>query len=624
MNSPHAVLIQRAWRKSFSLRTTPRIVSYSRSIGITSDYAKSERFDKLQLFLRKESTRRAGKACLNRILLLSTKRHRSKANLPAIINEKVFLVAFTLAHHPCNIFEAIGAPEKALIDAASLMVTSFEKICNHLTESKAFSKVPKSLTADFPHLLSMYLERFSAWKRSSPEELACRIKRSLIQTYEEEKKLPPTPDQKVADELRAHIGKLRAKLLRIIGRSALEEFDKQCAKDKSKRTAAPQLVIGERVAHELLLDPGFQFQGCDAMEALGACNRIGTLFEDAFWACIVHELRVRPIPYFRGVLRVLSEIREGIKSINKSFSLDDSMDIDFIGNQAEKGLYTFDSCMALMDCLVSEVCSAQEEWRKKETEVKWAEIRALMTDGSWDQAEAISGGLQFLVQRINATRLDIVNATLRRASHTVATQGVDYARKKFQEKLDSGKLGLERTMAWFRPAPGTNAVEAHRNAVLSLVVSGEIREDTIPETLLLDLPNLAKMQAEFGNIVLAAAMMNSVPAVTLDHASKIFENGADAVDDIISEIECTLAADEVARARSCKDPRDAVRQLMRQRVAGMLIRQTAPNPQCATRHLLPRIRTMADRLARIIYINQSIHGPTYSRIMQGLYDQTRG
>lgn len=230
------------------------------------------------------------KACLQRIHLLCTFRHGSppRALRPENVNVRVFLAGFMIAYRPTHVFESMGALEHALLEAATPLLTLFQKLCGELQAKKAFSAVRPELTKDFSNMLFEYLKCFKAWKVPDEAKLTCRIKHALIALYQAEQHLPPDEpeDSKLKMEFRTQIERLRSKLQQIAGVEALKKFDDErlsgslpgvCANGSvsgggnnncgggGAYAALPGRMTNEQLAHELLLDPAFQLDesgGC--------------------------------------------------------------------------------------------------------------------------------------------------------------------------------------------------------------------------------------------------------------------------------------------------------------------------------------------------------------------------
>ena len=322
-------------------------------------------------------------------------------------------------------------------------------------------------------MLFEFLKRFKAWKVPDEAKLTCRIKHALIALYQAEEHLPPDEpeDSKLKVEFRTQIERLRGKLQQIAGVDALNRFDEQrraglvqsgggggggigAGGAGGAYAALPGRMTNEQLAHELLLDPAFQLDesgGCSVENPV--FHRIRESFHQAFWDSLVDDLRLTTPCYVR-VLRVLAEIRDGINELagsRESGSISEAVDLDFIKQQAEAGLYGWGSCRSLIAAIVAVIQRVQAPKRDEETKAKWREVGQAMDEAAAEeQPRALCKGLEFLLDRVNAMRIDAANARLRLIAPVIKDHGIDYERGKFQDKLDEGTLSLERTQVRLR------------------------------------------------------------------------------------------------------------------------------------------------------------------------------
>ena len=127
----------------------------------------------------------------------------------------------------------------------------------------------------------------------------------------------------------------------------------------------------------------------------------------AFWDSLIDDLKLPTICFVR-VLRVLAEIRDALVEVAGSReAVDEVLDIPFIKNQAELGLYGWESCTRLLGGVVSIIQRVQEPKREAETRVLWA---AVWSTGSADQAVVFCKALEVLLGRVNILRIDAANA----------------------------------------------------------------------------------------------------------------------------------------------------------------------------------------------------------------------
>ena len=288
-------------------------------------------------------------------------------------------------------------------------------------------------------------------------------------------------------------------------------------------------MTNEQLAHELLLDPTFQLSddGYCSSESV-VFHRIRESFHQAFWDSLVDDLKL-DTPCFVRVLRVLGEISDGISDLagsREAGSIKEIVDLVFIRQQAEAGLYCWSSCLGLVSGIVEVVQRVQAPKRDEETKTKWGEVsQAMQRAAIAEHPRQLCKALEFLLDRVNAMRIDAANARLRLISGVVKDHGVDYERGKFQDKLTEGTVTEERTKEWIgvslrnRVASKKIAlgdliegkpkdfIEVHSAGMIALVSQlAPIKADIIPETLVMDSVRLAFMQREFTYLASASAV----------------------------------------------------------------------------------------------------------------------
>ena len=515
-------------------------------------------FEALVVHLREKPVIAATRDCLQRIHLLSTFRHGSpsRALSPENVNVRVFLAGYMIAYRPTHVFESMGTLETALYDAARPLLVAFEQICGSIQSSPnhSFEEVPHELTKDFPIILFEFLKRFKAWKVPDEAKLTCRIKHALIALYQAEEHLPPDEpvDSKLKTEFRVQIERLRSKLQQIAGVDALNQFDEQrranpgaCGGSEGgdngggggggsggaggAYAALPGRFSNEQLAHELLLDPTFQLSddGSSSSESV-VFHRIRESFHNAFWDSLVDDLKLAT-PCFVRVLRVLAEISDGVRDLSGSLeagSITEAVDLDFIKQQAEAGLYGWGSCLGLVSAIVGVIQRVQAPKRDVETKTLWDKVsQAMQSAAVEEQPKQLCKALEFLLDRVNAMRIDAANARLRIIAPVVKDHGIDYERGKFQDKINDGTITEERTKQWISQSlrngvaskkieledliegKSKDFIEVHNTGMISLVSGmAPVKTDIIPETLAMDSVRLSYMQREFTYLASVSAV----------------------------------------------------------------------------------------------------------------------
>jgi hypothetical protein len=644
--------IQLYWRYRFSRNTTARLVDHAvNKMRITTERVKSISFEALVILLREKPIIAAMKAALQRMHLLSTFRHGSpsKSLAPENVNVRVFLAAFMIAYRPTHVFEGMGTLEQALLEAAVPLLSQFEKMCKTLLAAphRNFQYVPADQTKDFPTTLFEYLRRFKAWKVPDEAKLSCRIKHALVALYQAEAHLPPDEpeDSKLKVEFREQISRLRGKLQQIAGPEALEKFDADLASaprppsDAAVETsgayaALPGRMTNEQLAHELLLDPTFQ------LDEAGGCNndnpvfqRMRDSFHKAFWDSLVDDLRLERPCYVR-VMRVLTEIRDGIAELagtREEGSINEIIDIEFIKTRAEAGNYSFADATSMVRGVVGVILRVQAPRRDDETKEKWAAIEAKVNAATHETvARVMCECLEFLLERVNAMRIDAANARLRLIAPVIRDHGIDYERGKFADKLRDGTLTLERTTEWVTHVINANAalarraqdgcrvsaVKLHALVMVALVMTPTPpRADNVPETVAFDVTRLASMRRRFQWILATEA---AIAAVSLTRNPELIAR----VNELIANMDPSAPIDvpslglpPVTRAHveSVILPGSGVSDVLRKQLCSLIQRSicdAAPAP-CKQRCL-----GLVTDVMRMAAINREVHAATYDKIVR--------
>ena len=468
--------------------------------------------EEVKVFLRKKEILAISRALLQRVYLSSAFRHRTlrRGQAPESVNVRVFLAGYMIAYSTTHVFEDMGKLERSLLDAAVPMIESFQAIADAARRHACFSQVPAELTQNFPLLFFEYLQRFKVWKVADDVKLKGRIKHALNalkRVYDD------STEPKLREECRTQIEHLNAKLLRISG------------------TNSGISSSNEQLKHELLLNPSFQLEE----EKVEVSNR----FYQAFWDSLEDDLK---LPCYSRALNLLTDIREALNC--------KEIDIDFIRQQAEDGLYNWQNCIHLVTAIYAEAGGEKEEG--------WAQIQETMEKAAAEeQPRALCQALRFLLERVNVMRIKAANTKLRSiAGVVVQDHGVEYERCKFNEKLKDGSLTLVRTKEWItntvRSEGTTTFLRVHTVGMLALVTQQQQQE--CPETLLLDKQRLCQLHTEFNYLSIASAMLVILGGNNHQAVAEIVVKGSDWA--AIDGEDCRRILVQ------CSKPEDAVRKLM--------------------------------------------------------------
>jgi hypothetical protein len=373
------------------------------------------------------------------------------------VNVRVFLAAYMIAARPTHVFESMGQLEQALFDVAGPLIATTERMARDIVAAGSFRGVSRDVAVAFVPQLFEFIRRFQAWKVPDEAKLTCRIQHALIALYQAKGQLPSNEpaDSPLSVELRTQIERLRNKLRVIAGAEALAQFDTvhgiQADGTMAGAAATPAVALGaytppgtrvsnEQLAHELLLDPAFQLSDDGDVAENPVAHRIrasfhrvsvcyggavgvlvfflrgsNSLLPQAFWDSLASDLSFAPPCYVR-VLRVLREIRDGVAEVSgarESAAINEVIDVDHIGRQAELGIYCWRSCQNLVSAVAGVIRRVQAPARDAEMQALLVASRTTMEAAADDvgaQPGALAKALEFLLGRVSALRIDAANA----------------------------------------------------------------------------------------------------------------------------------------------------------------------------------------------------------------------
>ena len=417
-------------------------------------------FDALVLHLRSPPVIAAAKQFLSRVHRLSVVVHGAPVDPAgsATVNVRVFLAAYMIAARPTHVFESMGQLEQAVFEVAGPLIATTERMARDIVAAGSFRGVSRDVAVAFVPQLFEFIRRFRAWKVPDEAKLTCRIQHALVALYQAKSQLPTNEpvDSPLSVELRTQIERLRNKLRVIAGAEALAQFDTvhgiQADGTMAGAAATPAVALGaytppgtrvsnEQLAHELLLDPAFQlsddgdvaenpvahrirasfhrvsvcYGGASCSGVCGSVCLNIVLLPQAFWDSLASDLSFTPPCYVR-VLRVLREIRDGVAEVSgarESVAINEVIDVDHIGRQAELGIYCWQSCQNLVSAVAVVIRRVQAPSRDAEMQALLVESRTRMEVAADDvgaQPGALAKALEFLLGRVSALRIDAANA----------------------------------------------------------------------------------------------------------------------------------------------------------------------------------------------------------------------
>ena len=307
-------------------------------------------------------------------------------------------------------------------------------------------------------------------------------------------------------------------MARIEGEEALQKFDVELANDtmSSAATLSGGKLTNEQVAHEILLDgmfqlsdDGYEYGGGDAV----AWRRTRESFWKGFWDALETDLSMLTPCYVR-LLRVLTEIKDGIVALSSTSGIEEVIDEDMIRERVAVGAYSYQDAMNLVMVTSGILLGMQtKQTRKAQTREMLAVVQAEAAD-----KKGVVKGLAFLMDRVNVMRVDEANVRLRRVAPTIQQHGTEYETLMFREKVCDKRIVPALTMNWLASSmggstrtslsSGASRIDLHTRALLSMLNAKEkFVETTIAETLKMDIHHMNTFRHEFQFLIKAKTLL---------------------------------------------------------------------------------------------------------------------
>lgn len=198
----------------------------------------------------------------------------------------------------------------------------------------------------------------------------------------------------------------------------------------------------------------------------------------------------------------------------------ETLDLDSINRQCEQGIFSYDGFFRFMATVLPKLCAPFRD----------AEVKALadqLQDGN-TELDAMIEKLFKLLRMVDALSLDYTNFMIMNAAPTLIREAPGYEQRMFAKDLESGAISLAKTRQWWRSSYAMLVAEADRrdpegirdsadrptnqrvyaHALLILALDpGELREDMVPETLVLDFDRLQKIRTQAVRVVIIGAIL---------------------------------------------------------------------------------------------------------------------
>lgn len=686
----HILTIQKAWDRKFKLVTTIKLVNNYLKLGLTKDHIKRFQFEDLVTFIKSKSTILVINLCFNRIYNIITQLYgKQNEDILANINIRIFMACYMITYYPNSVFENMGDLEQKLFNISEILLDTFDNICILIKSGVKFKDITQELTKNFVVIFFDYLKSFKEWKDIDEHKLSSRIKCSLIALYQARKTLDesnPLTEQKYKVEIDIQIKRLRNKLILITSSDTLKEFDRQQNIDPhtfidnktdinynslhNRELVLTNNISNEQLAHELLINPNFQFdENCIYSILNPIYQKTNELFQNASWDILISELTL-PVRCYTKVLRILEEICNGVSDISKifnnieSFNMIKTININNIKQQIANNNYGWNDCIELIDFIMNTIYRIQHVKRNNEFKEKYNQIvESIKSSTLENQPHNLCNALKFLLYCINIIKCDCANQRLQLISPVIKKHGIEYVRSKFQNKLDSGVITLEKTQNWIHNVLikeiSSNNIELssiiddnitiniynniHTIAFMNIITElSHIDSETCPETLLYDVYHILNIQTNFQQVIsisilfITCEQILTKTQVDTQVYNKIIENFSydvnfdtqQAISNISNLLITESSLTDIKRnefltiLNNHLEPTNTVYQLLKQRMNTFWFKFVI-NGQCPVdmqfinplKSLIPRIQESVLKIKKLIDINRNIHFETYKKIL---------
>lgn len=268
------------------------------------------------------------------------------------------------------------------------------------------------------------------------------------------------------------------------------------------------------LAHEIAVDNNFRIEKVDPLDN-SLEKTVEVMIHRAFWDILESQLNESPTNYKQSLV-LLKEIKENVLSLllpqhtRLQQEIEEILDLDLIRQQAENGILDFQRYAQYILSVCARLCAP----------IRDDKIRDLT------QIREIVPLFKGIFELLDQMKLDMANFHIQQLRPHIQLKSIQYERQKFQQFLDNqSKLssldGLEYTKLWLKRNFESLDLENETNckiitnkilinAYLELLVWDHNKQDSYPETLLLDATRINTIKAK----VLKLTLIGSVFLVT--------------------------------------------------------------------------------------------------------------
>ena len=309
------------------------------------------------------------------------------------------------------------------------------------------------------------------------------------------------------------------------------------------------------MVHEVRINQNYKYdEDGDDGSINPATKKYKRIIQSAFWISLPDDLRLNP-PVYKNTITVFKELRDIVNHMQAVVSnftgttkISNVLGIDRICDKTNNGAMEWTSCVEIIntvETILNKCHSAfdtptsvvQPQLEQEDMEVmgtktpsenpEWNLLQERMQKAFDDvdtQPEVFRDGLKFLMESAKKNAISTSNSNLRLVATKSLHDGITYEKNQFDQDCKSQKLSLKNVRDFVKKAV-VNAVNKTKRILLTnLVNKNEFREvsfvnvidsafvslltqtayistETCPETLLLDIHRIMKMQEAYGKMI---------------------------------------------------------------------------------------------------------------------------
>lgn len=559
--------IQRAWR----LSNNRAVLNVFLKLNLNTQRIQNDDFDELTIFVASPQVIAATTALLMQVGL------QQPNDENAILNTRTFLSAYMLAGHPAAVLNnRNGAQEQDLLSKANDLTAGFELTLGRLAAWNSHLPHPTQQET-LSQTYTAYTSAFAAWRVQDSSVLIEGMVASFVQLDAIWQMVKDDSRGEVANDYRQGIRDNQVKLLsriqKLAGRERADALIKKAIRESRRRQPKKRAVAEVRprgieagpeaettiqqgdedvpavsipeeepsqrsgqlsrlfttmptnrvLTHELAVDKDFKLEE----------DKANAEFRDQVYRSICENMK-HAFETGQGAVWTVSaaeNLREKflrmLKPGNSMYNLiSETLDLEQIGQQCQAGVFSYDGFFKFMAGILPKLCAPfrDDEVKKLADELLG---NAAIEGVEQDELSIMIEKLFRLLRIVDSLSLDYSNFMLMNAAPTLIRESAGYEKRLFAMDLESGKITLDRTRAFWhnaedllvaeadrrdpegirRPEDRPSAIKIYAKALVDLAVSpNPLADDDVPETLALDTARLRRFRAEALRIAVIGAI----------------------------------------------------------------------------------------------------------------------